>query len=215
MPWPDELVVELVVAQYVTHVLAEKTLDALPELLNPVHVRLRRAPGSIGRIRRARFERLDALLRPEVPGDIRDQVLDQGERPHRLDRDRLIRRQRVHPRHAHQTGLAVDFGRARAAFARFAVPAHGQVVRLVCLNLMDGIEHHHAFGDLRLVFPEVAAGTVTAPDAKRCTAHLFSSITFLSSGGMSGIACRSTIISPFEPLRMTMLNVANALTLSG
>ena len=32
-------------------------------------------------------------------------------------------------RHAHQRGLAVDLRGARAAFARLAAPAHGEVVR--------------------------------------------------------------------------------------
>ena len=45
--------------------------------------------------------------------------------------------------------------------------------------------------------------------------YLFSSITFLSSAGMSGIAWRATVIFPLDPLRMTMLNVPNELTLSG
>ena len=51
---------------------------------------------------------------------------------------------------------AVDFGRAGAALARLAVPAHGEVARLLGLNLMHGIEHHHAFGDRRGVVLEAA-----------------------------------------------------------
>jgi hypothetical protein len=44
---------------------------------------------------------------------------------------RLIEIELAQPRHAHQLGHAVDFGRARAALARLAVPAHGQIVGLL------------------------------------------------------------------------------------
>ena len=36
----------------------------------------------------------------------------------------------IQPRHAHQPRIAVHFGRARSALPGFAVPAHGQIVRL-------------------------------------------------------------------------------------
>ena len=42
---------------------------------------------------------------------------------------------------------AVDLGRARPALARLAVPAHGQVVGLLGLDLVHGVEHDHALGD--------------------------------------------------------------------
>jgi hypothetical protein len=45
----DELVVQVMLAQDVAHVLAEKALDALPELLHPVDVPLRHAPGAVRR----------------------------------------------------------------------------------------------------------------------------------------------------------------------
>ena len=53
--------------------------------------RLRHAPGAVGRIGRPRLELLDALLHPEVPRHVGDEVLDGRERPHRLDGDRLVR----------------------------------------------------------------------------------------------------------------------------
>ena len=57
----DELLVQVMVAQDVADVLAQEALDALPELLHPVDVRLRHAPGAVRRVRRARLERLDPL----------------------------------------------------------------------------------------------------------------------------------------------------------
>ena len=95
----------------------------------------------------------------EVPGDVRDQILDQREGLHGLDGDRLIERQRVQARHAHELRHAVDFGRARAALAGLAVPAHREIVGLLGLDLMNGVEHHHAFGDLGGVVLELAAAT--------------------------------------------------------
>ena len=53
----------------------------------------------------------------------------------------------VQPGHAHQPRIAVDLGRARPALAGLAVPANGEIVRLLGLNLVDGVEHDHAFGD--------------------------------------------------------------------
>ena len=52
-PRPDEFLVQLVVAQHVADVLAEEALDALPELLHPVDVRLGHPPGAVGRVRPA------------------------------------------------------------------------------------------------------------------------------------------------------------------
>ena len=55
-----------------------------------------------------------------------------------------------HARHAHQPGHAVDLRRARAAFARLAVPAHGQVRGLLGLDVVHRVEHDHAGADLGL-----------------------------------------------------------------
>src|SRR4026207_1064872 len=40
-------------------------------------------------------------------------------------------------------GPPVHLGRAGAALAGLAVPSDGEVVGLVGLDLMDGVEHHH------------------------------------------------------------------------
>src|SRR5215203_2654336 len=97
-------------AQDVTYVLAQEALDALAELLDPIHVRLRHSPRAIRSVRLARLERLDLLLDLEIPRYVCDQVADRGERLHRLNRHRLLERQVVQPGHAHQAWLTVDFG---------------------------------------------------------------------------------------------------------
>ena len=86
----DELVVHVVIAQHVAHVLAQEALDALAEFLHTIDVGLLHAPGTVGGVGLARHEFLDLFLDLVVPGDVRDQILDEGERLHRLDRDRLI-----------------------------------------------------------------------------------------------------------------------------
>ena len=139
----DELLVQLVVAQHVADVLAEEALDALPELLHALDVALVHAPGAVGGIGRARLERLDGRLDAEVPRDVGDEVAHVRKGAHRLDGHRLVRRQLVEPRHAHQLRLAVDLGRARAALPRLAVPAHREIVGLLRLDLVHRVEHDH------------------------------------------------------------------------
>ena len=71
--------------------------------------------------------------------------------------DRFFERQIAQSRHAHQFRHAVDFRRTRAAFARFAVPAAGEVVRLRRLNVIHRIEHDHSLGNAGRVIAESAA----------------------------------------------------------
>src|SRR5262249_59826163 len=52
---------------------AEEALDALAEFLDAFGVHLRHPPGAVG-VRRDRLERLDRLLRREVPRHVGDQV---------------------------------------------------------------------------------------------------------------------------------------------
>ena len=70
------------------------------------------------------------LLGAVIPRDVGHEVLHHREGAHRLDGDRLVERQVVEPRHAHQPRLAVDLRGARAALAGLAVPTHGEVVGL-------------------------------------------------------------------------------------
>src|SRR5258707_10292069 len=212
----DEAVVQTMVPQHVTDVLAQEALDALAEFLDAVHVGLRHAPGPVGRVRWPRLEGLDRLLHREVPGHVRHQVLDQREGLHGLEHDRFVEREVREPAHAHELGHAVDLGRARSALARLAVPAHGQVGGLLGLDAVDGVEHDHALRDLGRVIHEAAALGIATPDAEGRGRHYFiSSMTCLSSPGISGIGTRSTRISPSAAFRTTTLNIAAAGALSG
>src|SRR5205823_4602514 len=129
-----ELGVLAVRAQHVTYVLAEEALDALAEFLGPLDLVLIHAPGTIRRVGGARLERGDPLVDFVVPGHVGHEVLDHGERFHRRHRDRLAGLIVRYPRHAHQPRLAVDLGGAGPAFPRLAVPADGEVGRLLGLN---------------------------------------------------------------------------------
>src|SRR5437762_14376075 len=113
---PDESVMHPMIAQHMAHILAKKTFNAFPKLLHAIDVLLRHPPGAIGGIRRPRFEGPDLFLDLKIPGDVRDQVLQEWKSFNRLDRDRLIEREIVQPRHAHEFWHAVDFRRAGTAF---------------------------------------------------------------------------------------------------
>src|SRR5678815_185614 len=212
----DELLVLVVVAQHVAHVLAQEALDALAELLHPVDVGLRHAPGAVGRVRRPRLEGLDAPLDRVVPGDIGDEVLDRWEGPDRLDRDRPGKVEVGQPRHAGQARPAVDLGRARAALAGLAVPAQRQVGRRLGLDLVQGVEHDHALRDLGLVVAELAAPCVAAPDAEGRTRHQPISAMMRRCSSLSGTSgSRRTAIAPSAPLAITWLKRANSSLLAG
>src|SRR5215471_16472899 len=126
----SELLLPVVVAQDVADVLAEETLDALAELLDPVEVALLHLPDDAG----LRRERRDLAVDLVVPGDIRHEILDDRKRLERRDRDGLVPRQRIHAGLAGQPRAAVDFGRAGAAPTRLAVPADRQVRRMAGLD---------------------------------------------------------------------------------
>ncbi len=49
------------------------------------------------------------------------------------------------------SGMPLILGRAGAALAGLAVPAAGQIIGVLSLNLVHGIEDDHAFGDTSVV----------------------------------------------------------------
>ena len=65
-PGPHELLVQMMVAENVTDILAEEALDALAEFLYAVDIGLLHAPGSVGCIGRTRSEPSDAFFCAEV-----------------------------------------------------------------------------------------------------------------------------------------------------
>lgn len=168
---PDEFLMFVMFAQDMADILAEKTLDAFAELLDAVHIFLAHAPRAIGGIRRPRAEGSNPLFHLVVPGNIRDEVLHMGEGLHRFDDDRFAGGKVAEPGHAHEPRHAVDLGGAGPAFARFAIPAAGQVRRLRRLNLVDGIQNDHPFPDFHGIIPELALPPFSAPDAKQRLRH--------------------------------------------
>ncbi len=241
---PDELVVLVMVAQHVTDVLAQEALDALPKLLHAIHVALVDSPCPVGRIRRPRREALNLRLHAVIPGDVRHEIAHVRKRTHGFHRHGLVVRQLVQASHAHELGLPIDLCRARAALARLAIPAHREIVCLLRLDLMHGVENDHAFIRLGDVVVQRAAAVRTAPqpEAARPVTHrrilrglrrrvgidrlrgcilrmprhdCISVMIAANSSGMGGIGCRVSCMSSPRP-RVTMwLNVPNAGSLSG
>src|SRR6185503_19497567 len=66
-PWPNELLVHVMFAQHVANVLAEITFNALAELLHPLHILRRDAPGAVFSIRAPWLELGDALFHFVIP----------------------------------------------------------------------------------------------------------------------------------------------------
>src|SRR5262249_52006746 len=77
----------VVIAKDVADILAEKTLDALAEFLDAIDFFLAHAPGAIGSIGRPGLKRWDELVDAIVPGDIGNEILNEGERLDRLNSD--------------------------------------------------------------------------------------------------------------------------------
>src|SRR6185437_4937207 len=126
--------------------------------------------------------------------------------------------QRIEARHAHQLRLSVDFRRARSAFAGLAIPAHSDIVGLLVLDAVHGIENHHAAGDFSSVIHEFAAAVVAAPDTKRRLighAYLFSSITCFISSVSGTTGTRSSCGRPSAPLLMRRLYLPHSALFSG
>src|SRR5207248_4160994 len=111
--------------------------------------------------------------------------------------------------HAHQAPEAGERRRARAALARLAVPAHGQVGGLFGLDAVHRIQDHHALRHLGAVVAEGAGLPIATPDGEGGL-HLVSSTICFSSAGISGIGRRSTRISPEGPFFTTTLTLAKA-----
>ena len=114
-----ELGVLVVGPQHVADILAHKALDATLRLVEALHVLL------VHRERRLLLavERLDGAGSFVVPRDVRDQVLYDRERLHRVNPDLLIL-ELLHAGLAQKTGLAVDLRAARTAVGGLAVPAN-------------------------------------------------------------------------------------------
>ena len=107
-----KLVVLLVITKDVTDILTQKTLDAFPEFLHAVDVRLLHPPRAVLGVGRPWVKFLDAFLDLVVPRYISDKILNRRKCPHGLDRHGLRNVDRVQARHTQQLWHAVDLSRA-------------------------------------------------------------------------------------------------------
>src|SRR5487761_1257562 len=121
-------------------VLTQEALDALAELHHPLDVFLQHPPWlAAGYVLLAGCKWRYLLVHLVVPADVRDQVLDDGERfhgPHGHLAPVLGNR-----RLAHEAWKAVDLRGARPALGRLAVPPHGKVGSHVRLDPQHGVEN--------------------------------------------------------------------------
>src|SRR6266478_3594395 len=162
----------LVLAKNVAHILAQETFNALAKLLHPVHVLLEHFPVGAG----SGFERRNFLVDAVIPGNIGDQIFDHGERLHRLNCDGLVEGKGIHTSLAGEPRSAVDLGRAGAALTGFAIPAHRQIGCLVGLDIVEGIQYHHARGNRDAVGGGLPTFTGSPEDLKDCFRHCASAI---------------------------------------
>ena len=165
------------------------------------------------------LKRLMLFFASKVPRDVGDQIPDQRKRAHRLERDRLRQIELVQPGHAHQPRVAVHFGRAGSALAGLAVPADGEVVRLLGLDLMHGVEHDHPLGHLGRVVLEPAA-RCASPRQIRNVARQSPSLHLLDDAASARRAspgsARARLPSRRRGLLRTMkLNVPKPASLAG
>src|SRR3954447_23589348 len=173
-PRADELVVLAVLTQDVAHILTEKTFDALAELLYAFDIGLLHTPSAVRCIGRPRPEFPDRLLDFEIPGDVGDEIPDQGECVHWLDDDRHLQLEVAEPGHAHEFGHPIDLSGTRAALACLTIPPYRQVGCLLRLNAVNGIEDDHTLVDRSNKILELTTGRISAPDSKqRLRRHLF------------------------------------------
>src|SRR5919106_1780091 len=143
----------------VANVLAHKALDALLRLVEALDILLVHREGCLF----AGLERLDALGHLVVPGDVGDQVFNDGESPHGtyvyLSPIVLL-----DARLAQKLGSAVDLGATRAAVGRLAVPTHREIRGLLGLYREYRIEYDHALDQGCLVLDLLATLRVAAED---------------------------------------------------
>src|SRR5262249_57920752 len=119
----------------------------------------------------------------------------------------------VQARHAEEARLAVHLGAAGAAAPRLAVPAAGEVARLVRLHVVNRVEHDHPLVERDRIVGERAASSIATKDAEHRvhTAHTSPSTIRRSSSGIAGSGSCATVMAPFWRRTIT-LTVPNCLS---
>src|SRR5688572_24427612 len=111
MSWSHKFFLEVMFSYHMANILAKKTFNTFPELLDPVNITLVHSPRPIGRIRGPGLEPLYFLFDFKVDGYIRYQVSNYRKGSHRLNVNGLTFWQVTHAGHTHQPRATVDFGR--------------------------------------------------------------------------------------------------------
>src|SRR5262245_21618485 len=102
-----------------------------------------------------------------------------------MDKDRLaIGRIISHAGLAQQARLAVDLRAARAALPRFAIPTAGECAVVMSLNIMDGIQHHHARKRRHFVIRLASTGRIPSTYAECYFVHAPYLLTRIRQGSI-------------------------------
>ena len=141
------------------------------------------------------------------------------ERPHRLDRDRLALLEVRQPRLARQARPAVDLGAARAALRGLAVPADGEVRRVVGLDPVERVEDDHPLLDRHVELGERALGRAAfrgrRGDGRRPSVSLLRPQPGCGARRASWAAASSRPPSPSTPSRTTLFFLPHFSSSSG
>src|ERR1700732_656284 len=92
---PDKLLVQMMIPQNMTDVLAKEAFDALAKFLDAIDVRLGDAPGAVRRVGRPWFEFPDFFLNAKIPRNIGRQIAKDRKGSHGLNCHRLLERGEV------------------------------------------------------------------------------------------------------------------------
>src|ERR1043165_7303700 len=85
--WAHKILVQVMLSQNVTHILAKKAFDTFSKLLNAIDVALCHTPRSVWRIGFARLEFFDLQLGPVIHRNICNQIANHWKSAHRLEGD--------------------------------------------------------------------------------------------------------------------------------
>lgn len=186
----------MVVAEDVTDVLTEEAFDASAVFEEALDVLLEHLPRLAGEVFGRRGKGGNMAVDVVVDGDVGDEIFDEGKRAERMDMD-ILTLELIDPGFAHEPGMAVDFGGTGAAFGGFTVPAAGEVAGQVRLDVVNGVQNNHAFGDWDCVGLFGATRGITAKDVESDVSHGVRSLPGAlraHAGGVGWVALRQPLL---------------------
>lgn len=137
-----------------------------------------------------------------------------GGNAHRLDGHRLVKRNCIEPRHAHQFRHTIDLCRTRTALARFAIPTASQIRRRLRLYLMHRIKHDHSFRNLGLIVNHFRSLASAASNTKCrfCIRYLTQGRKVAKTQRTQQIECSKVKFLPFASLLLCVFALKNHLS---